>query len=418
MEQEKDNSRQNVTPDYSFEKSTYVKFLDRNDFKLAKYNTISLDGFSCFCSKPIEDGEELRVEINLKMISGGLIDDIIPHIAMAKFLGAETLEGKSVYKFSFVDFSENCFDNLTKAIDYLDKKEKLVSLPDISDGSSETRQTIEEVVEFIADGIQTKKITLPVLPTIVKEVEKVVKNPYSTSEDVAKVIETDAVISAQILSISNSLFYRAATYIVTIKEAIPRLGLKEVQNLVFTISNKSIYNTKNTQFKALLEKLWLHSLATASIAKDLAFELDLPESSMFFTLGIVHDIGQTILLRVIGEMVSDKNSFDTDEIIKSTVAHAHDLTLITLKHWDFPESFIELIARQRDDNFDKNTDKDILVLHIAEQLADASGLGLVESQGSVEELDALELIDVSQEVIIKICDETKTKITESSSAFN
>ena len=117
-------------------------------------------------------------------------------------------------------------------------------------------------------------------------------------------------------------------------------------------------------------------------------------------------------------MISTKSTFDTHDIIKSTVEYAHDLTLTTLKHWDFPESFVQLISMQKNNTFDKNTDKEILVLHISEALADIIGFGLKDSQGSIENLEAVQLINVTADSLKKICDETKTKIKKSVDAFN
>ncbi|MDM8538703.1 HDOD domain-containing protein [Desulfobacterales bacterium HSG17] len=410
------STNKNGAPVYSFEKATYVIFPDRKDFRLAKYNDISLEGFSCFCNKPMDQGEKLQVEINLKMITGGIIDDLIPNIAEAKFTGKDTIDGKIVYQFKFIDFAENCFDNLTTAIDYLDKKEKLVSLPDMLRKNLDAQQTFLEVVKFVSEGIQSGQIDLPVLPTIVQEIEKIIRNPHSTSEDLAGVIETDAVISVKILSIANSPFYKGDSHILTIKEAIPRLGINEIQNLVLTISNKSIYNTKNRQFKNLLEKLWLHSLATACIAKSLATELEFSESSHFFTLGIVHDIGRTILLRVIGEMTSGKESFKTEDIIESTDKYTLDLTKTILGHWGFPHNLIDTVVLHK--NIDKNTDKEILILHVADALAATIGFDLRGTPEHIRDIDAVKLIAISTDTLTQICENTKIKIKKSAAAFN
>ncbi len=412
------NPKKKITPSYLFEKTTYVKFIDHKNFRMAKYYDISLEGFSCFCNKKMELGDKYTVEINLKMISGGLIDDLIPHVAVAELIGKEEVNDHSVYRFVYIKFSENCFDNLAKAVDYLDKKQKLISLPEVSKNNIEAEETIENMVEFISKNITSGQIELPVLPTIVQNLSKVINKPNSTNEDMAKIIETDAVISVKILAIVNSAFYRGDSHIVTIKDAIPRLGITEIQNLVMTISSKSIYNTKNIQFKNLLEKLWIHSLATAEIARSTAEELSIPESETFFTMGIIHEIGRTMLLRVMGEMTSDATSFTTDEIVNSTNNNIHKLTGKILKYWEFPKPFIYIVVNYKNENISNEEEKEILVLKTADLLAEFIGYDLIKGKNKIDYQTAAETLDISVKTIENICENTIFKIKESASAFN
>ena len=108
------------------------------------------------------------------------------------------------------------------------------------------------------------------MPHVVRDVQSVIKRVDSTAEDVAAVIERDPVISLRLLSVSNSPVYRGIQEIRNIKEAIPRMGLKETLNLIIAIANKSMYETDQVQFRILMDKLWVHSLACAYGSKLIA----------------------------------------------------------------------------------------------------------------------------------------------------
>lgn len=406
-----------VARTFSFDKTVYVRFLDRTDFRLAKYNDISLEGFSCFCDKPMDQGEKLRVEINLKMISGGLIDDTQMHIATAELVDINTIDEKSIYQFKFTDFKGNCFDNLVKAIDFLDQKEKLVALPDISLENLEAQDTISGIVEDFSALIKTGQISLPVLPKIVQEVDDILKNPRSTSNDIAEVIERDAVISLKLISTANSPFYRGASHIVTIKETIPRLGLKEVQNMVLTIAYKSLYNTNNKQYKDLLEKLWLHSLACALSAKAIALKLGIGNADSYFTVGLLHDIGQTMLLKIIGEMATIKKSFDTNDIIESTNKHKSELCAKILKHWKFEDDFINAATQYKGAQFSPTTDKMTLILNVANSLTYNMGYGIREDIVDLSALESVKLLNISSDILEDVMEQARATMKESSTAF-
>ncbi len=111
-----------VTPGFKFKKNVFVKFIGSSEIKMARYRDISLQGFSCYSYKQIDPGKKFKIEINLKMISGGLVDDRVPHIAVAEAVGNSDTDGRVINKFKFVAFEEGCFDNLVKVIDTLDKK--------------------------------------------------------------------------------------------------------------------------------------------------------------------------------------------------------------------------------------------------------------------------------------------------------
>ena len=410
------NSHKTITPRYTFEKPAYVKFIDRTDFKLAKYYDISLEGFSCFCNKSLEIGEKMKVEINLKMISGGLIDDLEPHIAFSEVIGKENIHDKSVYRFKFIEFAENCFDNLSKAIDYLDQKENLMALSDISTDNPEAQNTISEIVTDMSERIKKGQISLPILPKIVQEIERVTKNPEATNDDIAAVIEKDAVISVKIISTANSSYYRGLSHIVTVKETIPRLGIKETQNLILTIATKSLYNTKKRQFVTLLEKLWSHSLACAINAKEIARELKFENGDEFFTIGLVHDIGQTVLIKILSEMTSTK-TFETNDIIDSTNEHAVELSKVILKHWKFSDDFTTAVVQHKDQKFDETSEKSALVINVANYMTYNIGYGIKEEHVELTNLESVKLLKILPEKLDEINEKTRLTIEDLGGIF-
>ncbi|THB74104.1 MAG: HDOD domain-containing protein [Desulfobacteraceae bacterium] len=405
-----------VTPWFTVDKPTYVKFLDRTDFKMAKYHEISLEGFSCFCSKTMEVNDLQRVEINLKMISGGLIDDIHPHIATARLTHIGNDGDKPLLTFKFEDFDDGCFDNLTKALDYLDKKANLLSLPDMANDNVQAQQTVEEIVTLLIERIHSGRILLPVLPDIVRKIEQVTQDTGSDAEDLAAIIETDAVICAKILSIANSAFYHTSAHINSAADAVVRLGTLEIQTLVMTIANQSLYKTRDKMFKGMLEKLWLYSLATACNAGSIALEMNISPPEKYFTMGLVHNIGQTLLLRVIGEMLEKNNPFSAQEIIRVTSRFSPQLTRSILEHWEFPQDFISAAGQYK--VISDQTPTEALVIHLASVLSRHSGYGLIPLKSRFEDSEAIPYVGMPPERLLEIGNAASQRVNESLTSFN
>ena len=105
-------------------------------------------------------------------------------------------------------------------------------------------KTLPEIVADVLEQFSQGKVDLPVLPQVVQEVEEVMKRDISKGEDLAEVIEKDAVISVRLISVANSPYYRGLEQITSVRTAISRLGEAETRNLVIAIANKSLYKTK------------------------------------------------------------------------------------------------------------------------------------------------------------------------------
>ncbi len=147
---------------------------------------------------------------------------------------------------------------------------------------------IKEVFAQILQKFASGKIVPPVMPQVVQELQSVVSRPNATADMLVAVIEKDPVVALRLISISNSPVYRGAKEIRTIRESIPRLGLKETMNVVMAIANKSLYETKNPHYRQLMDRLWGHSIAVAFGAKLIGQHLKLRDVDSLFLMGLIH----------------------------------------------------------------------------------------------------------------------------------
>ncbi|MCP4625297.1 MAG: HDOD domain-containing protein, partial [bacterium] len=177
------------------------------------------------------------------------------------------------------------------------------------------KDTIREMIEKIILRFKDGKIVLPAVPKVVQDIQRAMKDPDITTDKLAKVIERDAVISVRLITISNSATYRGTDKIQTVKQAVPRLGMKQAQSVVTAIASKGMYDVENEQFKEVLQKLWMHALATAYAARNLAVRVGLDDVEMLFLMGLVHDIGKVLLLKPLSELVDKAEVINMDEAL-------------------------------------------------------------------------------------------------------
>jgi HD-GYP domain-containing protein (c-di-GMP phosphodiesterase class II) len=299
---------------------------------------------------------------------------------------------------NFITFVES---NAGKSEDYFQKKHA---------------NTMRSIFAEILGRFKSGKINPPVMTQVVREIQTVIKQPKSTPEQLAEVIEKDPTISLKLISVANSPVYRGITEIRNVKTAIPRLGLKETLNIVMAIANKNLYASKNVKFKILMDRLWVHALAAAYGSKLIAQSLKLKDQEKYFLMGLIHDIGKILLLKAFSEV--KRGSSLKMEVIEANVHEAHiGLGSMLLKRWGFDAEFINVIKHHEDAEFSPDTVKEILVVHLANMLTRRIGFSLFEEKINFAEIPSAQILKLAPDQIENIGEEVKTIISDVAHLF-
>ena len=307
-------------------------------------------------------------------------------------LAAIKIEAGTLFDENLIpDFMKFMDSNSGKSPDFMLKKETT---------------SMKQIFTTIFKKFMAGKINPPVMPQVVRDIQEVIKRPASDSDELAKAIEIDPVISLRLISVANSPIYRGVIEIRNVKNAIPRLGLKETLNLVIAIANKGLYETDKVQYKILMDKLWGHSLACAYGAKLIAQNLKLEDPENFFLMGLTHDIGKILLLKAFTG-ISKQKRLNMDAIM-ANIQEAHiSLGSLLVKRWGFDDKFIDVITHHEDTNFSEDAPQEILVVHLANMLTRILGFSLFEEEVDFTELQSAQILKIAPETIESIGQELK-----------
>jgi HD-like signal output (HDOD) protein/DNA-binding NarL/FixJ family response regulator len=275
------------------------------------------------------------------------------------------------------------------------------------------RNTISDIVEQFNRG----EIDMPVLPMVVQDVKKVMDEPFATVYDLAEVIVRDAVISIRLIAIANSPLYRGSQEIRTVEKAIPRLGFNETQSIVSAIANKGLYDAKNSQVKDIMEQLWFHSLASAYCSKAIAKKLALGDAEKFFFMGLIHDIGKPLILKRLDEISSPKKPLNitNDMQIIDQVHTTFGESLIS--RWGFTKDYARIPLLHEDSNYSENTEKEILVVNLANYLSRKIGYSLHDDDFELTDIESGKLLGIDPSQLDLIGEEVKTMMQKTSDTY-
>lgn len=215
------------------------------------------------------------------------------------------------------------------------------------------------------------------LPDVAAEVMALCQQASSDALRVEKVVSKDPFISAQIVSVSNSPMFAPRMPIVSVRDAIVRIGLSNVNDIVMmVVTSSTMFRIRG--FEDYVNRVTSRFPATALAARLLASTLKLPMEAAF-TAGLLHDIGSLILLdrcvkegKVTFEMA--KEPVHLSVILDALHTHHTTVGAAVCTVWKLPSSTIEATLRHHQYKLGGHHFSANLVA-ASDAFADAAGIG-------------------------------------------
>ena len=139
-----------------------------------------------------------------------------------------------------------------------------------------------------------RKLELPVLPDTATRVLALCQDERSDLRELATLVQRDQTLAAHVLRVSNSVAYAPKQPIVSLQQALGRLGLSTVSDIAIAVAMKQrVFQVPGHE--ARMRELWRHSALTAGYAVEVARLVGRnPETA--FLAGLLHDVGMPIVL--------------------------------------------------------------------------------------------------------------------------
>lgn len=143
--------------------------------------------------------------------------------------------------------------------------------------------------------IEKNHIDVPILPEVAGKAVRLTQDSESTSSELAKLIQSDQTLAGHVMRVANSAAYSPNASILTLQQAITRLGMKMIAEIALAASiNSSLFDTPG--FENYIECKLKFSLATALWAKEVARACRHNVEAAFLA-GLLHDIGRPVAIQ-------------------------------------------------------------------------------------------------------------------------
>jgi HD-like signal output (HDOD) protein len=242
------------------------------------------------------------------------------------------------------------------------------------------------LVEMIDHFVASKKVKLPAFNATALRIQKEVAKAEPDSRLIEKLIVSDQSLTGEVLSVSNSSFYKGLTQVATVRDAIIRMGNIEVSNIVSLVAVQHNFQSKIPAMQKIMGKLWRHSVGCAIganwLARQTGFQALAHET---FIAGLLHDVGKLYVLKVVDDMKAsgEIENLPSDTVIDELMQQLHTEQGYTLMaQWNLPEKYCQVARDHHLAEFDGSNFLLVLV-RLANQVCHKMGIGLIEDPSIV-----------------------------------
>ncbi len=211
--------------------------------------------------------------------------------------------------------------------------------------STTIARNTESLQDAIRAVISSDDCELPVLPEVAAQLLKLTGDVDCEVSDIVALIKRDQSLTSHLLRISNSVRYSTGVTVSSIQQAVARLGLLCVREIVVLISCQcKIFDVPD--FETHVRQSFRRSLATAAFAQEIARVRRMNVEEAFLS-GLLHDVGRPILFQALATRRRRYGLSASDaEICEAAEKHRILLAAKLIISWDLSARVAEAVQFQ------------------------------------------------------------------------
>ncbi len=228
--------------------------------------------------------------------------------------------------------------------------------PSDADAQQQPRLDLRERIRHID--------TLPALPDMAHRLLIMRNDPKTTIDALARVVDQDMALTAQIMRHANSALFGQKGKVATVEDAIFRvLGFDNVLNLALGVATARAFHLPHDGPLGLRQQ-WQHALHTASLAQMLATRVarheDHPQPATAHLAGLLHDIGFLAMGQLfapeyfwLGKLLAARQDTSVVHLERQLLGTGHtELGRMLMQGWQMPEPITVAAAEHHNEAYE------------------------------------------------------------------
>jgi putative nucleotidyltransferase with HDIG domain len=201
--------------------------------------------------------------------------------------------------------------------------------------------------EHLETRIASGALALPILPHVASQVLAISMSDDTNTRSLAALLHRDQAIAAHVLRVANSPLYRPRVPLVSLQQAISRLGLATLREIVITVSMQSrIFNVPRYATEA--RALWQHAVYTAAYAREIARRCRRNVEGAFLG-GLLHDVSKPVLLLALADLQAQwQEPIPLPMVLTAIEVYHTQVGALLASTWTLPPAVCESMVYHHD----------------------------------------------------------------------
>lgn len=201
----------------------------------------------------------------------------------------------------------------------------------------------QAVLDELSWRVSQGKVDLPLLPGVAMEVTNVAAQESADSRTIAELLRKDQAMAAHVLRVVSSPVYSGRTQIVSLQQAVARLGVQKIREISLAIAFRvGVFKLKG--FESEITALFQHSVSAAMFAGEVA-RVTRRNVEDAFMCGLLHDVGRPVILQALVQILSEQRLHVPSAAVVAATGDLHcDVGGTLADAWGLPEA-VEMSIR-------------------------------------------------------------------------
>ncbi len=233
--------------------------------------------------------------------------------------------------------------------------------PESLDVPIELRMGLEQM-------LVSNKLDLPMLPEVASQTIQASMDENCDLKKLTTLIQRDQSMTSHLLRLANSALYGGTVKIVSVQQALSRLGLSKIREIALVVSCETrVFRVDG--FELAVRTLFRHSLAAGAFAQRLA-KLRRWNVEEAFLCGMLHDVGRPVLLQALSDIRREKKLDVPREVLMTAATEYHcAVGSLLVAKWQLPARLAEVIVHHHDPEHAPTAGPTAMMTNLADDLA-------------------------------------------------
>ena len=212
----------------------------------------------------------------------------------------------------------------------------------------------DKLKDIILQKVQDNALELPTYPKVASFAQRQLQNPEVKLQEVSQTLERDPLLAAQILKQANSPLYGGSMEIKSLNQALSRMGIRAVVNVLRTAVVRTIFMSRRPEVQKVFQVMWNHSLAVAHIARDVLGIAGAKDADPAYLAGLLHDVGKPTAAAFLLDFENSlprheaMNWVDENQWLAIIQDIHHPISLAIAKKWKLPAAVVSVLESAKE----------------------------------------------------------------------